>query len=351
MSSRYLALRRLVSTQARIAPFTAQRRWAAVHDVRWLVTTQESRTVLETYREKLARRAKEEGLESIDQLRAAYADKIAKVRKADSTLPPGALISEDDSIIKAHSETESSSAPAADATDKSDTSATAKASCSPADATVSSTPNRAAAEAITKKAATGKSNSGIKTLGEILDLDKVRDLPSRELTAIWRLRYASNPDSLCAVIPTSTYNAMAAVAKRAPQFVLPVPHPDKGAEIHFLQWTFDAASCTSSVLFTQLAEYKMRGEFSQPHTTITHHLDLADKRGLVLMQGQVVNNRGAKVQDAQFLIMCMQKFYGAWEGIEAGKVGEERRNLIDYFVAGDERFSVERLMEETERLV
>ncbi|KAL5594516.1 hypothetical protein BROUX41_001442 [Berkeleyomyces rouxiae] len=341
MTSRCLALRRFVSAQPRLASFTPQRRWAAVHDVRWLATTQESRSVLETYREKLTQRAKQEGLENIDQLRAAYADKISEIRKADSKLPPGALVGEDNSVIATHNVTETKAAASG-----------ASSSTSPvSQAAVKATPNRAAAEAITKRSASDKPNTGVKSLDEILDIEKVRDLPDRELTAIWRLRYASNKDSLCAVISASTYRAMEAVAQRAPQFVLPVPHPEQGAEIHFLQWTFDTASRTSSVLFTQLAEYKARGEFAQPHTTITHHLDLADERGLVLMQGQVVENRGAKAQDAQFLVMCMQKFYGAWEGIEADKVGEERRKLVDYFAAGDQRFSLERLMEETERLV
>ncbi|KKA29128.1 hypothetical protein TD95_002339 [Thielaviopsis punctulata] len=335
MATRTFALRRFLTAQPRLSALPVQRRWAAVHDVRWLATTQESRSVLEKYREKLAQRAKQEGLENIDQLKAAYAEKIAQVRKADGELPPGALVGEFDGVIEKVSDAEA----AEPAKNSQDVAARKNAQA-----------NRAAAEAITKKA-TEKPGSGVKPLNEILDLEKVRALPDRELTAIWRLRHAAKKDSLCAVIPASTYLAMDTVARRAPQFVLPVPHPEQGAEIHFLQWTFDAASQTSTILFTQLAEYKARGEFAQPHTTITHHLDLADERGLVLMHGQVMEGRGARVQDAQFLVMCMQKFYGAWEGVEAGPVGEERRRLVDYFAAGDARFSLEKLMEETERLV
>jgi ATP synthase F1 complex assembly factor 1 len=156
---------------------------------------------------------------------------------------------------------------------------------------------------------------------------------------------------------------MAAAARRCPQFVLPVPDKDRGAEIHFLQWTFDDSATdggmTSTVLFTQLAEYKARGEFAQPHTTITHHLDLAEEKGIVLMQGTVMEDRGIAMDDSRWLVMCLQKFYGGWDGGLTGAAAnktttnervEERRNLLEWFRTGDARFSVEKLMEEAERL-
>ncbi|MBE3047920.1 hypothetical protein IMZ48_36495, partial [Candidatus Bathyarchaeota archaeon] len=102
---------------------------------------------------------------------------------------------------------------------------------------------------------------------------------------------------------------------------------------------------TSTVMFTQLAEYKARGEFAQPHTTVTHHADLADgEAGLVLMQGQLVEGRGAKLEDARFLVLLLQKFYGGW-----GQGGEAKQ-LLEWFRKGDSRFSVEKLLEEAERL-
>lgn len=163
---------------------------------------------------------------------------------------------------------------------------------------------------------------------------------------------------------------MEAAARARPQFVLPVPHPEQGAEIHFLQWTFDtqrekndkgvAATPSSTVLFTQLAEYKVRGEFAQPHTTVTHYTDLAADCGLVLMQGQVAEGRGVTADHAQWLVMCLQRFYGAWTipgspGAEQrnGSVDEgarARRQLLQWFAAGDSQFSIERLMEEVEKL-
>ena len=99
------------------------------------------------------------------------------------------------------------------------------------------------------------------------------------------------------------------------------------------------------MLFTHLAEFKLRGEFSQPHTTVTHHLDLAADKGLVLLQGQVADGRGVSVEEGKWLLMCLQKFYG--------RAAEEtpRRRLMERFSEGDaEGFKVEELLEEAEKI-
>ena len=99
-------------------------------------------------------------------------------------------------------------------------------------------------------------------------------------------------------------------------------------------------------MFTHLAEYKLRGEFSQPHTTITMHLELMEEKGVVLMQGQVVDGRGVNVDEARWLVLCLQKFYGGEEG-----EGGERRRLLERFSKGDETFRVEELVDEAEKIV
>ncbi|KAK3398013.1 ATP11 protein-domain-containing protein [Sordaria brevicollis] len=317
-------------SQIRTLRASGQRRWAQVHDVRFLATTQQPRSVIEKYRQKLESKAREEGLPDIDALKQAYKDKIERLRKEtdDATKLPGAPVP---------------AAPAAAAAD-------AGAAKSNATTTTSTTE---AAPKTPKKAGSSGSGSGIKPLSEILDMDKARELPIKELSAIWRLRYANNTHSLCAVIPSETYSAMDTLARSRPQFVLPVPHPEQGAEIHFLQWTWDAATATSTVLFTHLAEYKNRGEFAQPHTTVTHYMDFSADKGVVLMQGQVMEDRGVSPENAQWLLMCLQRFYGGWDGT-GGEQGQqranERRNLLDWFARGDQRFSVEKLMEEAERM-
>ena len=99
------------------------------------------------------------------------------------------------------------------------------------------------------------------------------------------------------------------------------------------------------MLFTHLAEFKLRGEFSQPHTTVTHHLDLAEPKGLVLLQGTVVDGRGMTVDEGKWLLMCLQKFYGG------GEEKTERKKLLEQFSQGDGDFKVEELLEEAEKIV
>ncbi|KAL0939274.1 f1f0 atp synthase assembly protein [Colletotrichum truncatum] len=314
-SCRIPALRHLVTSSARAFRASNQRRWAQVHDVRFLATTQQPRAVIEKYRAKLDQKAREQGLSNIDELKAVYADKIQDQKKKDAISVPGL----DDLLNDEPAPTNPSTATAS--------------------------PDATAAQ---KQAPVpGSSGNGVKSLDEILDLPKARELPDKELTAIWRLRHASDPSSLCAVIPASTYRSMEALAKQNPQFILPVPHESQGAEIHFLQWVFDPASKTATAMFTQLAEFKARGEYAQPHTTVTHHTDLADDRGLVLMHGKVSEDRGVKTEHAQWLVMCLQRFYGEAEGKERAA---ERKKLLEWFRTGDERFSVEKLMEEAERI-
>lgn len=323
-SIRIPALRYLAACPLRSASSLTQRRWAQVHDVRFLAT-KAPQAIHEKYHAKLDQKARQEGLQSVEELKAAYADKIEQQRKKDGVELPIPVIPQ---------------APETPVTQPN------------RDPDTPTPDPKQPPRAPTK----GDGKPAVKALGDILDLDKARDLPDKELTAIWRLRHASSPQTLCAVIPAPSYRAMEALARAAPQFVLPVPHESQGAEMHFLQWTFDAASRTSTVLFTQLAEYKLRGEFAQPHTTVTHHVDLADERGLVLMQGQVMDGRGVSPEHARWLVLTLQRFYGAWEGEEKELDGErleraeERKKLLEWFASGDSRFTVEKLLEEAERI-
>ena len=224
---------------------------------------------------------------------------------------------------------------------------------------------------------------GIKPLSSYLDLEKVSALTNKEVEYIWRLRHANDPLSLCAVIPLETYNRIYHNARNHPQFVLPLPRPvaedgsgdvkqssqgfDGGAErsaadIHFLQWGFHppagpppspavktANNHTSTVLFTHLAAFKVHGTYAQPHTAITHHLDLADSHRLVLLNGSVVKGGGVSVEEGRWLLMCLQKFYDH-EGHGGGIGREKRRSLLEKFSKGDQGFDLEELVDEAERI-
>ena len=188
-----------------------------------------------------------------------------------------------------------------------------------------------------------EAKAGIKTLSSFIDVEKTRELPPKEIEYLWRLRHANDSRSLCATIEAEKFNRIVQTAKKHPQFILPLPREGQGAEIHFLQWTFPSPT-TATVLFTHLAEFKLRGEFAQPHTTVTHHLDLADSKGLVLLQGSVLPDRGISVDEGKWLLMCLQKFYG--QNAEQ----TPRRKLMKQFSEGDEGFKVEELLEEAEKI-
>jgi ATP synthase F1 complex assembly factor 1 len=351
-SVRSPALRHLSRCALRTPPrFINQRRWAQVHDVRFLATRGPSQAVLDKYRDKLHQKAQSEGYATVEELKSAYADKIGKIHRKDAVdfnIPqaPGIPLSQPNQCpLPSQSEAAQPNAGEESSSTKSE----------PSIPQAPDTPVAQPNKDHSARKAPGK--PAIKGLDDIIDLEKCRPLPDKELTAIWRLRHANSPRNICAVVPASAYRAMEDAARMAPQFVLPVPHETEGAEMHFLQWTFDVESKTSTVLFTQLAEYKLRGEFAQPHTTITHHLDLLDERGLVMMQGQVMDGRGIQPEHARWLVLCLQRFYGGWEGgseteltPERKKRADERRQLLSWFATGDERFTVEKLMEEAERL-
>ncbi|KAL4754270.1 hypothetical protein BDW72DRAFT_167114 [Aspergillus terricola var. indicus] len=313
-----------------------QRRWAQVHDVRFLATHHDPNQILDKYRAKLDQKAKQEGFESVEALKKAHQEKIDKLRREASTVltpePPAPS-------TKPHSPPPP-----------------------PKPQSVAQSQVAAAAKSV--------SSSGIKPLSSYLDVEKVRSLPPKEIEAIWRLRHASNSHSICAVIPLETYQRIVSAARQNPQFILPLPRSasesqsseaettatgDKGgADIHFLQWAFHPPasapsavnSHTSTVIFTPLAAYKLHGTYAQPHTTITHHLDLADEKGLVLMHGQVMPDSGVSTAEATWLVSCVQRFYD-FGGQASGRKGE----LLRMFTQGDtQNFKIEELMAEAEKL-
>lgn len=184
-----------------------------------------------------------------------------------------------------------------------------------------------------------------KSLSSFIDVSKTLALSLPEIEYLWQLRHAYAPRSLCATIPFHTYRRMEANARKHPQFILPVPRKSGGAAIHFLQWTFPSPNITT-VLFTHLAEYKLRGEFAQPHTTVTHHLDLAATKNLILLEGTVTDKSRMAAENGSWLLICLQKFYGG-----VGEDASKRQKLLEQFSQGDGEFKVEQLVTEVEKFI
>lgn len=58
----------------------------------------------------------------------------------------------------------------------------------------------------------------------------------------------------------------------------------------------------------------------------------------------MVDGRGVTVDEGKWLLMCLQKFYGAEQRVE-------RKKLLEQFSQGHGGFKVEELLEEAEKIV
>jgi len=313
-----------------------QRRWAQVQDVRFLATHDAQERIMAKYREKLERVAKEKGLSDISELKEQYKEKIDTLRK--QAIVPGAT----GPLTPPPSPEATPSQPASSASSQK-----------------SPWPSPPPPPTPRSTSAAPAPPPGVKTLNSFLDLTKVRELPNKEVEALWRLRHAGKPQSIHFSVPAKVFRSLLQTAKQHPSFVLPVPREvpvedeqaakeegktHQAAELHYLQFAHPHVD-TTTLLFTSLAEFKLRGEFASPHTTVTFHQELADSHDLVLGQGIVVENKGISVDEARWLVMCMQKFYVQSEE------GKGRGELLNMFTRGDSGFQVERLIDEAEKIL
>ncbi|CCD25930.2 Atp11p NDAI_0G01540 [Naumovozyma dairenensis CBS 421] len=187
-----------------------------------------------------------------------------------------------------------------------------------------------------------------KTLGSYLQLEKITELSKQEIEFLWRAKWAATKDSLCAVVPVDIFNKMLGNAKANPVFVLPLPRvvgegkEPEGMELHYIQWQF-LGSNTIHCIITSLAEYKLHTEFARPHTTFQFHLDLESEKKIVLMNGHVQTDMNVSVQDAQLLLLNIQRFYGAMG--EETPMAKERLKILRDFTKGSTAFNVDTLIE------
>ncbi|TQS38816.1 hypothetical protein Golomagni_00670 [Golovinomyces magnicellulatus] len=301
-------------SRASLYPRLIQKRWAQVHDIRIRLLGTQQNQIFEKYKAKLDLKAQEHGLRDTQELREFYREKIEKLRTG--TAPQIHLPSSSTSSLKKKNPPEISSL---------------------SQPLQPPSPSRSHLS----------SASAVKSLSAYLDVEKTSALPIKDIETVWRLRNLKNAHSLCALIPLPLYREMERMARKHPSFILPLPRENQGAEIHYLQWTFPAENVVT-VLITHLAEYKLRGEYSQPHTTITHHLELAEKNEIVLLRGEVIEGKGVTVDEAKWLLLCLQRFYG---GLGQENERAKRKEMIEMFGRGDVNFRIEELLQEAEKIV
>ncbi|CCM01280.1 uncharacterized protein FIBRA_03329 [Fibroporia radiculosa] len=241
---------------------------------------------------------------------------------------------------------------------------------------------------------TRRDSSPVKPLNSILNLEKLLRTPhtSEQLSVLWRAYHSSRSGGtgrgfLSACVPVDKYEKMLGVATRYPSFVVPIPRLNAQAneteqgedqpayEFYFMEWGFHGAPPsistdifskdsqissnpqTSTILFTPLQEYKLRGSFATPYLALTHYTDLAKSHGVVMLRGEITPSTanvstGATVtddgryllcqQDAQLLAIAIQKFY-LWNEGE-----NERTALLQAFHDNPEGFKWEDLLKNVE---
>ncbi|KAF9144972.1 hypothetical protein BGX30_010794 [Mortierella sp. GBA39] len=250
------------------------------------------------YADKLHQRAKEEGVKSIEELKAKV---LPTTQTAFKKIQP----LETDNKESLSSAVQKQKQPVTDA------------STSAASSSAGSAPG-----------------SGSPSLDKIMKLDLVKDLDAEEISKMWIQKHMDQEDSISAVIPAETYKKILKRSKDYPLFILPLSHGD-GVEFYLLQFAFH------QVIFTSLLEYKTHGENARPFLTLTHYPELIDEKQIVLMHGVVSTSPKVLTLDhAQILTFGLQQYY----------VGDhpERLQLLEDFHRQPEKFSHERLIELTE---
>lgn len=263
--------------------------------------------VLSKYGEQLQRKAQELGVSSVDELKEKLLSEISEKKKMMNSIDPLAELEayerKQAEELKLRKQKELTT--------------------------------RGAIDASTPKAP-------YKTLSSYLDVEKVKTLPRAELQYVWRARFANQERSLHAAIEAPLFAGIFANAFKNPSFVLPLPKDGDGYEMHFVQWAFVGPHTTHCML-TSLAEYKLHKEYSKPHTTLMFHQELVSDAGLVLMNGQVEEDVPLSMDEAQLLLLNVQRFYG---GMPDSDSSQRKLKMLKAFTLGDASFSMDQLIEE-----
>ncbi|KAG9003961.1 hypothetical protein FRB93_010546 [Tulasnella sp. JGI-2019a] len=256
-----------------------------------------------------------------------------------------------------------------------------------------------------------KDSSPVKPLDSFFNVTAIMNKAHtiEQITALWTVYHASRSSGtgrgyVSAVVPIASYEAMMERARNYPMFVLPLTRPkdesmqspgeasisEDPAEFFFLQWGLypaplipqpapkddlfpqprplvytDGAGqrnpATSTILLTPLVQYKLHQSYAPPYFAITHYTDFARTHGIVLLQGIITPTSSAAVAadggapdgkymltqlDAQMLALGVQQFYlPAMDGEgHLAKRSREAADLLHKFHHKPDEFQWESLL-------
>lgn len=280
------------------------------HAVRFLASKTPQTSLEEKYKAKLEEKAQALGVKSIDELKTKLKDDIAEKKKEFNALDP----------LKELDEYEQRQAEKL----------------------------KANKQKLGERGPIDKSapQAPYKTLSSFVDVEKVKELPEKELKFIWRARFLNNDRALHAVVSATQFANMFANAFKNPNFILPLPKEGDGYEMHFVQWAL-VGPYTTHCMLTSLEEYKLHKEYAKPHTTLMFHQELVEDTGLVLMNGQVEDNVPLSMDEAQLLVLNVQRFYN---GTVDSASSQRKLALLREFTEGNPNFDMNKLIEEAASL-
>lgn len=285
--------------------------------------------VLERYKEKLERKAKEQGLKDLSELKTKMKNEIDKKKREFSKVDPLEELQDFEKAQKLKAVLEGKKG---------------------------------------SKKDLGEINPDIpkrpyKTLDDYVKLDLFKKLPPTQIGLVWRARFQTKERTLCAVVDGSSYDKMYHYAIDNPRFILPLPKEDAQVEkakdhnssnngrtpveMHFIQWA-PVGKDTLHLMITSLAAFKLHKEYTKPHTTVSFHSELKDSKGLVLMNGQVDKEAAVSLKDVRLLLLNLQRFYGAMG--DSTDISQQRIKLVHDFNQGSGEFDIEKFLELSESM-
>ncbi|KAJ9081433.1 hypothetical protein DSO57_1014730 [Entomophthora muscae] len=248
--------------------------------------------LLKKYKEKLAKKAKQEGVSSIEEL------------------------------IKKHTQ-----------------SATPHKSANP-EAVATTNPIQKDGDSTPRKLKKSSEKLG-GSLSKIMKVEFLVNETPESISQIWTTHHIDK-ECLSAVVPGATYKSLLKKIQKCPQFLIPLPR-EEGHEFYFMQTHFH------QIYFTSLLEYKTHGSQARPHLILTHYPELLDSKDIVLMRGDLGNDPSdfhgripLSLPDAKLLVYLFQQFYITG--------GPEKQKLVEVFNTAPSQFDHQKLLEEADKI-
>ncbi|XP_070601937.1 ATP synthase mitochondrial F1 complex assembly factor 1 [Erythrolamprus reginae] len=154
-----------------------------------------------------------------------------------------------------------------------------------------------------QNAKAGRTTAGFtknKTLDSILNVEMMKQKKPEEIKQIWK-QYFSGEDTVYAVIPGKTFDAMWKRIQNCPSFLYALPRKE-GYEFFVGHWS------GTELHFTSLINIQTQGDAILGQLILYHYPELEKEKGIVLMTAEM-DSKFLNVQEAQCLASQVQLFY------------------------------------------